>query len=108
MGLFNAELRKGLRDHKPDPGFWVRWNNLKFYADANVVYIEGHEHLPFILPAEVKILESFPSGVVASDGHGNKYLINGCPDDITSWYITVIMDADVQAMIQEKNKINGF
>lgn len=104
MGLFNAELRKGLRDPKPDPGFWVKWNDLKFYADANVVYIEGHEHLPFILPAEVKILESYPQGVIAHDGHGNHYLIQGCPDDIVSWYITFLMPIDVQRLLQENNR----
>ena len=108
MGLLNAELRQGTRRNTPDPGFWVKWSDLKFYADANVVYIEGHEDLPFIFEGEIKILESYPQGVRVTDGRGKNYLIQGCPEIIESLAIYAITDPYVQSLIQEKNKINGF
>lgn len=100
--MFNAILREGLRRQSPDPGFWVKWRDWKFYADSNVVYVEGHEHLPFILPAEVKILQSYPQGVRADDGHGNHYLIHGGPE-VIHLYITVLMDEDVKRLDEGNN-----
>ncbi len=74
-----STLREGLcGTASPDPGFWVCFRGEKFYADANVVYIEGHEEditKIFAFPGEVKLLQSYPCGVRVTDGFGTGYFL---------------------------------
>lgn len=71
-----ASLRQGVRDHREDPGFWVKWRDWKFYGDANVVYVEGHDEDYFVLPSTIQIMHSYPQGVRADCENGRSYLIH--------------------------------
>lgn len=93
-----ADLRQGLRDKRPDPGFWVRWRDWKFYADSNVVYVEDHEWF-FVMPAEVKILHSYPLGVRVDCGDGRSYFIHD------AGYAVGLAGLGIQALDEEAMRV---
>lgn len=95
-----SQKREALRrDYTPDPGLWVRFMGEKFKADANQVWIEGHEddaRCLFVFPGEIKILQSYPDGVRVLDGHGENYFIYPLEDTLSSCTIQLMTSEDIR------------